>query len=84
MTIKLDYDLNYLESSELPLGAALVCLGFPLDSLDKANPKRVVFIFKRSEELDLASKSFWDRKLLIEPLAFFEAQRYLKSRIYGG
>lgn len=78
-----DFDLNYLKTSELSLSSALICLGFNLDSLDKTNPKRILFIFKRSETLDLAAKDFWERKLLVEPLAFFEAQRYLKSRIYG-
>lgn len=82
--IKSDYNLNYLESSELSLSAALMCLGFTLDSLDKTNPKRIIFIFKRNENLDLAARKFWERQLLVEPLAFFETQRYLKSRIYGG
>lgn len=78
-----DYNQKHFSSSELALCSALVCLEFPLDSLDKTNPQRTIFKFKRSKELDLAVTNFWQRKLLVEPLAFFEAQRYLKSRIYG-
>lgn len=82
MNSDLDYDQKYFTTSELSLCAALICLNFSLDSLDKANPQRTVFIFKSSEGLDETVSNFWQRKLLIEPIAFFEAQRYLKSRIY--
>jgi len=82
MSGDLDYDQKYFSTSELSLCAALICLNFSLDSLDKTNPKRAVFILKRNKGLDEAVSNFWRRKLLIEPIAFFEAQRYLKSRIY--
>lgn len=83
MNSDLNSNQTSFSSSELALCAALICLEFPLDSLDKSTPQRTIFQFKRSEELDLAVANFWQRKLLLEPLAFFEAQRYLKSRIYG-
>ena len=83
MNSNLDYEQKYFSTSELSLSAALICLNFSLDSLDKTNPQRTVFIFKRSSKgLDETVSNFWQRKLLIEPIAFFEAQRYLKSRIY--
>ena len=83
VTINLNYDLNALATSELSLSATLISLGFSLDSLDKTNPQKTIFRFNPSKELHLAVTNFWQRKLLVEPLAFFEAQRYLKSRIYG-
>ncbi len=73
---------DYFATSELSLSAALICLGYTPDSLDKTQNK-ITFIFSRSEELDKAVQAFWRRELKIEPLAYFEAQRYLKSRIYG-
>lgn len=82
MSSDLNYEQKYFSTSELALCAALICLDFSLDSLDKTNPQRTVFIFERSEGLDQAISKFWQRELLIEPLSFFEAQRYLKSRIY--
>lgn len=84
MSEVLDYDKKYFTTSELPLCASLICLNFSLDSLDKTNPQRTIFIFKQSKELSKAVNDFWQRKIRLEPLEYFEATRYLKSRIYGG
>lgn len=84
MTIKKDYDQVYFTSYELCLGATLIALGIPLDSIDKSSPKRVAFIFKRSPEMDHAVQAFWSKELRLEPNAFWESIRFLKSRIYGG
>lgn len=84
MRINTDYDtLLYFSSSELSLCSTLIALGFTLEAIDKSNPRRALFVFKRNAELDQAIDKFWKRKLHIEPLAYSEAQRYLKSRLYG-
>lgn len=80
----LDYISSFFSSSEFALCASLVALGFTLDSIDKNNTQKVTFNFKRTQDLDEAIQKFWNRQLLIEPISYFEAQRYLKSRIYGG
>ncbi|OGC59851.1 hypothetical protein A3A70_03045 [candidate division WWE3 bacterium RIFCSPLOWO2_01_FULL_42_11] len=79
-----DYDNGYFTSSELSLCAALITLGFPLYSLDKTNPQKAVFVFKYTPDLDKTIEEFWSKQLRIEPISFFEAQRFVKSRIYGG
>ena len=81
MSIK--FDENYLQFSDFALCSALVALGYKLESLDRTEPQRVIFVFKRSKRLDLTIHKLWQRKLLVEPLAFVEAQKYLKARIYG-
>lgn len=85
MTLKLDYDKEYFETSELSLAATLICFGYSLDSLNKINPSKVIFIFKRNKNIDQIVQDFWRRKkILVDPLSYSEATRYLKSRIYGG
>ncbi len=79
-----DYDNRYFSSSELSLCACLISLGFSLDSLDRNNPQKAIFLFKRTHELDTTIQAFWAKQLRVEPNSFFEAQRFLKSRIYGG
>lgn len=83
MGSEIDYDQKYFTSSELSLCSALIVLGFTLHSLEKDTPQRTIFIFKKSKELNLAINDFWQRKIRLDPLAYFEATRYLKSRIYG-
>lgn len=85
MSLKLDYNKEYFETSELSLAATLICFGYSLDSLNKTNPSKVIFIFKRDKNLDQIVQDFWGRKkVLVDPLSYSEATRYLKSRIYGG
>jgi hypothetical protein len=71
------------ETSSLPLATTLTCLGITLDSVIKSNSGKAVFVFSQTPELNQILESFWRKDLRIEPITFFEAQRYLKSRIYG-
>lgn len=75
---------NYYETQSLSLAATLISLGFTLDSVDKTSNGKSTFIFPRTSNLDEAIESFWKRELRVEANAFWEAQRFLKSRIYGG
>lgn len=75
---------QYFYSSDFPLCSVLLCCGFTLDSMDRSDKKRTTFIFQKTKELGQAIEAYWDRQLKVEPLALFESQRYLKSRIYGG
>ena len=69
-------------TSDLPLSSALLCLGFCLDSVEKSYPKSM-FIFKRSDELDEAIQSFWASTLRLEPKAYFNCVKEVKSRLYS-
>lgn len=80
---EIDYNQSYFSSSELSLCSALIVLGFTLHSLKKDTPQKTIFIFEKSKELDTTVNDFWQRKIRLEPLAYFETTRYLKSRIYG-
>lgn len=74
------------ETTTLPLAASIICLGISLDSVVKGQEGRAFFIFNRSNnpDLDQIIQDFWKKALLIEPNAFWEAVRFLKSRLYGG
>ncbi|OGE36917.1 hypothetical protein A3D79_02250 [Candidatus Daviesbacteria bacterium RIFCSPHIGHO2_02_FULL_39_8] len=81
----MDKNKTFYESNSLVLASTLVCLGFPLDSVTKNSDGKTTFIFLRTDSnLDKVLESFWQRSLKVEPNSFFEAQRFLKSRIYGG
>lgn len=74
---------TYYESQSLPLAATCICLGISLDSITKAPDGKSIFIFPKSKELDQILENFWKKSLVIEPNSFWEAIRFLKSRIYG-
>ena len=75
---------NYFTTFDLGLAAVLICLGFPLDSLDKTNPQKVKFILQRSNELDEAIQAYWAKTLRIEPQSLLTNLKFLKNRIYSG
>ncbi len=80
----MDQNKHFYETTSLVLSSTLVCLGFPLDSVTKNSDGKATFIFLRTDsDLDKVLESFWQRSLNVEPNSFFEAQRFLKSRIYG-
>lgn len=77
-------DQYFYETNSLVLAAALISVGITLDSVIKNHDGKSTFTFPRTEKFDEILESFWKKSLLVEPNSFFEAQRFLKSRIYGG
>jgi len=73
---------NYYSTSDLALATAL-SLWFPLETIDKTNPHKAIFLFKRNEELDRLLEAFWRRELKVEPQAYFNQLKLIKSRLYS-
>ena len=61
---------EYFKTSDLALTATLSLLT-PFESIDRTNPHKAEFIFKRTPELEKLLKKFWSNSLKVEPLAFF-------------
>lgn len=72
---------DLFRSSDLSL-SAVISMSYPVDMLDKSDPSKIIFIFRREAGLDNLVQAFWDRQLQVEPRAYFEAIKVLKSRIY--
>jgi hypothetical protein len=74
---------NYNEVSDLGLAASLSASGFVIVNVDKSNPRRVVFVFDKSAELEETVELFWANKLLLPATTLLDHMRKLKTRIYG-
>jgi len=71
---------DFYQSSDL----ALVCtisLWYPIDTIDRTNPRKATFLFKRDEKLDELLESYWRRELKIEPQAYFNQLKAIKARL---
>lgn len=79
--MKRDYD--YMRVTDIGLAASLTAKGFVVSDLDKSNPRRVVFVFKQSPELQDTVSRFWSNQLLLPASVLLEHIRQLKSRIYS-
>lgn len=73
---------DYFSTPDLGL-AAVLSLWFPIEAIDRTNPHKATFLFKRDPNLDEIVESFWRRKLKIEPVAYFSQLKIVKSRLYG-
>lgn len=70
------------ETNDLSIATTL-SLFFPIENIDKTNPRKALFIFDRRKELDDLIDRYWKKELLIEPRAYFDNLKALKARIYG-
>jgi len=73
---------DYYATSDLSL-ATTISLWYPIDTIDRTNPRKATFLFKRDEKLDELLESYWRRELKIEPQAYFNQLKAVKARLYG-
>lgn len=68
-------------TSELPLAAALVALGYELTGVEGDDTKRYDFCFRGSSEILVTERQYYDGELLVEPAKMHQAERRLKEAI---
>ncbi len=73
---------SYFETTDISLANTLYYFGFKIESINKNNPTRAVFIFDKSKELDALTQGFWSHSLQVEPLAFLNSLKEVKTRLY--
>ena len=74
--------VDYYMTPDLALAAAL-SLWFPIEVMDKTNPQKAVFIFKRVQELEEVVESYWKKELKVEPQSYFTQIKSVKTRLYN-
>jgi len=73
---------NIFKTSDLAL-AAVILLYYPIQSINKSNPKRVIFIFTKDKNFDLYIERFYRGELSVNPFKYFQNLKLLKNRIYN-
>lgn len=69
------------QTSDLACAAA-ISLFVQLEDVDKNDPRRAQFIFARTPELEDIIAEFQKRQLSVEPRAYFDQIKALKTRLY--
>jgi len=83
--MKMNHILNqndFYKCSDLSL-ATTISLHFPIEAIDRQNPRKAEFLFARNQELDNLVESYWRGELRVEPQNFFNQLRIIKTRLYG-
>ncbi|MDP3697161.1 MAG: DUF5659 domain-containing protein [Candidatus Taylorbacteria bacterium] len=73
---------DFYQTADLAL-AAVIFLSYPLEAIERQNPRKAQFLFKRGSQLDELIESYWQGGLKVEPQAYFNALRVIKARLYG-
>lgn len=73
---------NTFSTDNFQLAAFLLAESSRLISVDKTNPRRVVFVFEESEKRKELTERFLSYEAQVEPHRFFSAQKDLKQLIY--
>ncbi len=81
--ITLDKDTQYLHTFDLGVAASLFTGGFELISLDKTNPRKVQFIFRRKVGIEMVVDNYWSDHFEVKARTFFDNLKMLKNRIYS-
>ena len=68
---------------DLSCSTALLCAGFELIGIEKSNPKKALFTFKRDRGIDAVANSYFADKLSVKVRSFADHLKALKNKLYG-
>ncbi len=72
---------QFYKTSDLGLVTTL-SLYFPVRAIDRSNPRKVLFLFDITDELNNLVDKFWRSEVIVEPQAFTNQMKNIKTRIY--
>ena len=82
MTTEILKENDFYRTADLALASA-ISLFYPIESIDRQNPKKAQFIFRQDKGLDELIDNYWKGQIKVEPQAYFNALRIIKARLYG-
>lgn len=71
------------QTADLALAALLVNQDQALVSLDRTDERRALFVFNNSPAVIAIAAGYWNGSILVEPRTYFEAIKFIKSRLYA-
>jgi hypothetical protein len=80
--MKQDVTNNFFLTSDLALATTLN-MSFPLEDIDRGNPRKAAFVFRRSAELEKTVDEYFTNKIMVTPQSYFNQLRDLKNRLYS-
>lgn len=81
MTTEIIKTNDFYQTPDLAI-ATTISLFYPLEGIDRQTYK-ALFIFRRDKQLDTLIEGYWRGELKVEPQAYFNAMRAIKTRLYN-
>jgi hypothetical protein len=73
---------EYFETSDLGLANSIYYSQYPIEAINNSE-RRAIFLFLRDKNLDSLIQKYWRHELLIEPIAFMNCLKEVKSQLYN-
>lgn len=68
---------------DLGISSALLCLGYELLHVNKTNPQKALFIFRKTKGIEEVSGQYFSDQLSVKARSFFDSIKALKNRLYS-
>lgn len=68
---------------DLGVSAALLCLGYKLERLERDNPRKALFVFKRKAGIEEYANRYFTDQLEVKARSFFDSIKALKNKLYS-
>ena len=68
---------------DLGCASFLLCVGFKLESLDRNNPRKALFVFKREPHIEEYANKYFTDEVEVKARAMFDSIKALKNKLYS-
>ena len=68
---------------DLGVSAALLCADFELIAVEKSNPRKALFVFKKESGIEETANSYFSDRLKVKARSFFDSIKALKNKLYS-
>lgn len=73
---------EYFESTDLNLVTALCCFGAQIETINKRDRDKSIFLIPHEKGLDALVQAYWGHSLKVDPLLFANYLKENKTRLY--
>ena len=81
--VSVDDPSSIFSNYDLGLSTALVCVGFELVSVDRENPRKALFVFKKEDGIEDFANQYLADKLDVKARSYFDHLKALKNKLYS-
>ncbi len=75
-------EIKTFDLTDLGCANSLLTEGFSLIRLDRTNPKKVKFVFKKEKNIEKVAEDYWSDNLRQNSRSFWDNAKNIKSRLY--
>jgi hypothetical protein len=78
-----DDEASVFTTYDLGVSAALLCLGYKLIRLDRDDPRKALFVFRKEKDIDTYANQYFSDQLKVKARSFFDSIKALKNKLYS-